>query len=248
MWSRRKVVCALFQREIKAYFYSPIAYVFASIFVLAVSSATIFLGGLFRSDSASFDLLFTFLPWVFLFLVPAVGMRLWSEEKSSGSIELLLTLPIKISEAVIAKFLAGWAFLGFCLLLTIPYPITIFILGSPDIGAMLTGYLGCYLLAGTYLAISCFTSAMTRNQVISFIFSFMVCFLLTIVGWGVFNDLLGNLFWPGFASFIASFGILPHFDSLQKGIVDLGDLLYFVLLIAGALAMNIKLIEEGRVK
>ena len=161
----------IFERELYSYFRSPVAYVFIIVFLMASTSCTFFLGGFYESQQASLEIFFLFHPWLYLFLIPAVGMRLWAEEHRSGTAELLLTFPIHPFTAVLGKFLAGWIFIGLALLLTFPMIITVNYLGQPDPGPIFTGYLGSFLMAGAYLAISICTSALTENQVISFILS-----------------------------------------------------------------------------
>ena len=171
------------KKELTGYFFSPIAYVFICVFLLASMACTFYLGNFFASSEASLSIFFRFHPWLYLFLIPAVGMRLWAEERNSGTLELLLTLPIRTIDAVIGKFLAGWIFIAFSLLLTFPIVFTVAYLGSPDYGLMLTGYLSSLLLAGCYLVVSSTTSAMTQNQVISFVISAMInFFLLDLLG------------------------------------------------------------------
>ncbi|MBL0690984.1 MAG: ABC transporter permease subunit [SAR324 cluster bacterium] len=245
---RCTLIKAILKRELASYFYSPIAYVFVSIFVLALAATTIFIGRMFDTNQANLDVMFAFLPWVLLFLVPAVGMQLWSDEQSTGSIELLLTFPVTITEAVIAKFLAGWIFLCLSLVATIFFPITVFILGSPDLGKILLGYLGSIFLAGTYLAISGFTSAMTSKQVISFVFSFIICFFLTIIGWGIFSDLLNQFLPVAVTDFISSFGVIAQFDNFKRGILEIKAISYYSVLIAGCLALTVRILEEKRLK
>src|SRR5881397_2142585 len=171
------------KRELGGYFASPVAYVFIVIFLLLCGFFTFMLGGFFERNEASLVSFFLWHPWLFLFLVPAAGMRLWSEERRLGTIELLLTMPITAWQAIVGKFLASWLFLGLALALTFPIVWTVNYLGSPDNGVILGSYVGSFLLAGSYLAVSCMTSAMTRNQVISFIVSVVICFLLILVGY-----------------------------------------------------------------
>src|SRR5262245_51103207 len=156
------------RRELGAYFSSPVAYVFIVIFLLLTGFFTFMVGGFFKAGQANLDTFFMWHVWLYLFLVPCVGMRLWAEERRVGTLELLLTKPITSAQAIIGKFLASWAFLGLALVLTFPVFITVNYLGSPDSGVILAAYIGSLLMAGTYLAISCMTSAMTRNQVVSF--------------------------------------------------------------------------------
>ena len=238
---------SIYKRELLAYFYSPIAYVVLAIFSLSSSTTAIFLGRIFDSGEASMNLFFIFQPWLYLFLVPAVGMRLWAEERNSGSIEFLLTLPISIFDAVLAKFLAGWTFLTIALATTLPLLCTVIYLGKPDFGIIFTGYLGCILVAGAYLSISCFASAVTRNQVISFIISFIFCFFLNILSWGILSDLLNQILPSAVADWVSSFGTLFHFDPFRKGLIEFRGVVFFLILMLGALSLNVRLLEERRI-
>src|SRR5665213_3593206 len=179
------------KRELSGYFSSPVAYVFIVIFLLLTGFFTFMAGGFFERGQASLDSsFFLWHPWLYLFLVPAVGMRLWAEERRVGTLELLLTLPITAWQAIVGKFLASWIFLALSLVLTFPVIITVNYLGSPDNGVIFAAYVGCLLMAGTYLAISCMTSAMTRNQVVSFIISVGICLFLVLCGFTPVTDLL----------------------------------------------------------
>ena len=221
------------KRELLGYFASPVAYVFIVIFLLLTGFFTFMLGGFFERDDASLVAFFIYHPWLYLFLVPAVGMRLWSEERRSGTMELLLTFPITTWQAIVGKFLASWAFLGIALLLTFPIAWTVNYLGHPDNGVIVTSYLGSFLLAGAYLAVTCMTSAMSRNQVISFIVSVVICFVLILVGYppvtGFLSQVLG--FSQPLVETIASFSVMTHFDWLQRGVVDSRDILFYVSMI-----------------
>lgn len=228
----------LFRREFLGYFRSPVAYVFIVIFLLASVGCTFFIGQYFDGNQADLVSFFGFHPWLFMVLVPAVGMRLWAEERRSGTLELLLTLPVTISEAVLAKFLAGWAFLGVALFLTFPMVLTVNYLGAPDNGVILASYLGSFLMAGSYLAITCFTSACTKNQVVSFILSVLICFVLVLLGWGVFSDALGAVFPVWLVDTMSSVGFITHFSGISRGLLDSRDLVYFTSVIVGALALN----------
>lgn len=229
---------ALFKREFLGYFRSPVAYVFTVIFLLSSVGSTFFLGRLYESNQASLAPFFTFLPWLFLVLIPAIGMRLWAEERHSGTIELLFTLPVSMEEAVIAKFLAGWAFVCIAVTLTFPLVLTVAYLGSPDWGVLFASYLGSYMLAGSFLAISCVASAFTKNQVIAFILSVITCFFMVLVGWGVFTDVLVSFLPVSFVDLIANIGVMPHFETIMKGMIDSRDLLYFLFLMAISLKLN----------
>jgi ABC-2 type transport system permease protein len=236
----------LFKREFMGYFRSPVAYVFIVIFLLASVGATFFLGGLYESNQASLDPFFVWLPWLYLVLVPAVGMRLWAEERRSGTIELLFTQPVEMYEAVFAKFMAGWAFIGIGLFLTFPLQMTINWLGAPDNGVILAGYLGSFLMAGAYLAITCVTSAATRNQVVSFILGVVVCFVLVLLGWGVFTNLLSNFLPVPIVDFIAGLGFMTHFQAISRGLIDTRDLMYFASVIALALILNTTILNARK--
>ncbi|MGB5081143.1 MAG: ABC transporter permease [Burkholderiales bacterium] len=220
------------KRELAAYFESPVAYVFLVIFLLLAGFFTFTFGGFFERGEASLAALFNWMPWLFLFLVPAVGMRLWSEERRLGTIELLLTLPVATWQAILGKFLASWGFLVIALALTFPIAVTVNVLGDPDNGVIACGYLGAALLAGTYLAITCMTSALTRNQVIAFVLAVVLCLLLVLVGFSPVTDLLARWASPWLVEAVTRFSVLSHYDGLQKGVLDSRDLLYFLSVMA----------------
>ncbi len=228
-------VKAIAKRELGAYFSSPVAYVFIEIFLLLAGFFTFNVGQFFQIGEASLTPFFYWHPWLYLFLVPAVGMRLWSEERRLGTLELLLTMPISTWQAILGKFLASWAFLAIALLLTFPIIITVNYLGDPDNGIVFAGYVGSLLLAGAYLSISSMTSAMTRNQVVSFILSVVICLFLIIAGFGPVTDLLTNWGSPGLVDAVASFSVITHFDPFQKGLIDLRDIIFFLSIIVFAL-------------
>jgi ABC-2 type transport system permease protein len=236
----------LFKREFLAYFRSPVAYVFIVIFLLASVGTTFFIGGFYDSNQASLASFFAYHPWLFLVLVPAVGMRLWAEERRSGTIELLFTLPVTLQEAVLAKFLAGWAFLCIAIFLTFPMAFTVNFLGEPDNGVIVSGYLGSMFMAGSYLAVTCLTSALTKNQVISFILSVIVCFVMVLVGWGVFTDVLSSLLPVQVLDFIASIGFMTHFQGISRGLIDSRNVIYFVSVIVVALTLNGLVLEAKK--
>lgn len=228
-------VKAIAKRELGAYFSSPVAYVFIVIFLLLAGFFTFNVGQFFQIGEASLNSFFYWHPWLYLFLVPAVGMRLWSEERRQGTMELLLTMPITTWQAILGKFLASWAFLAIALLLTFPIVLTVNYLGDPDNGIIFAGYVGSLLLAGAYLAISSMTSAMTRNQVVSFIVSVVICLFLIIVGYGPVTDLLTNWGSPALVDTVASFSVITHFDPFQKGLIDLRDIVFFLSIIVFSL-------------
>ena len=214
-------VLSIAKREIRGYICTPIAYVFLVTFLVMTTIATFLVGDFFAFNEASLRTLFFWLPWLFLLFVPAAGMRLWAEERRQGTVEILLTMPVTPRQAVLGKFLAGWFFLGAGLLLTFPLPLTVAWLGSPDWGAMLTGYLGGFLLAGAFLSICSLTSACTKNQVISFIFSVAICLLFVLGGHGPTSLFLAK--WgldADWAATAAKFSVMPHLENFQRGILD----------------------------
>jgi len=234
------------KRELAAYFDSPVAYVFLVIFLLLAGFFTFTFGGFFERGEASLAALFNWMPWLFLFLVPAVGMRLWSEERRLGTIELLLTLPVAPWQAILGKFLASWAFLVIALALTFPIAITVNWLGDPDNGVIACGYFGAALLAGTYLAIASMTSALTRNQVIAFILAVVLCLLLVLVGFSPVTDLLARWASPWLVEAVTRFSVLTHYDGLQKGVLDSRDFLYFLSVMAFTLFATGVIIRSHR--
>jgi ABC-2 type transport system permease protein len=234
------------KRELGGYFTSPIAYVFLVIFLLLTGFFTFTVGNFFERGEASLVSFFTWHPWLYLFLVPAVGMRLWSEERRLGTLELLLTMPITTWQAIVGKFLASWAFLGLALALTFPVVITVNWLGKPDNGVIFAGYLGSLLLAGAYLAVSCMTSAMTRNQVISFILSVLICLFLILAGYTPVTDLLTRFASPVVVQVIAAFSVMTHFEGFQRGVLDMRDVIYFASVMGFALFTTGVIIRNQR--
>ncbi len=238
-------VLSIFKREFMGYFRSPVAYVFLIVFLVAAVGLPWFLGGFFETNEASLDRFFRFLPWVFLFLIPAVGMRLWSEERRSGTWELLFTLPISVGQAVIGKFLAGWAFISLAVILTVTMPITVAYLGEPDWGPVFAGYTGSILMAGAYLGICSVASSLTKNQVIAFVISLVLCLILVLLGWSVFNELLLGISLPvAVVDALANFSFITHFESLTKGLIRLKDLVFFFSLMGFCLCANILVLER----
>ncbi len=236
----------ILKRELLSYFRSPVAYVFIIIFLVSTTGTTWYLGNFFESNEASLELFFFFHPWLYLILIPAVGMRLWAEDRRQGTIEILLTLPVSLTTAVLAKFLAAWLFIGVALALTFPMALTAVYLGDPDGGVMITGYLGSFLMGGAYLAISCFTSSLTKNQVISFITSFIICLVLVLLGWGVLTRTLADMFPVWLTDLITQFSFTTHFDGLRRGLIDLRDVIYFLSIIAFMLLANVLVLENKK--
>lgn len=223
---------AVFKRELRGYFATPVAYVFLVIF-LFFSGYLTFKNGFFELRQADLRAFFINLPLLFVFMVPSTAMRLWSEERKTGSIELLLTLPITVTQAVLGKFFAAWCFLAIALLLTFPVPVTVCYLGDPDIGLIIAGYIGSLLMAGGFLAIGSFFSALSKNQVISFILSVVACAILVYAGMPTTLNYLANILSLNAVSFIESMSLRTHFESILKGVLEFKDISYFVILIVG---------------
>jgi ABC-2 type transport system permease protein len=230
-----RVIRTIVKRELASYFTSPVAYVFLVIFLLLTGFFTFTAGNFFERGEASLAAFFGWHPWVYLVLVPAVGMRLWAEERRSGTMELLLTMPVAPWQAIVAKFLASWLFLALALALTFPAIVTVNLLGDPDNGMIAAGYLGSLLLAGAYLAITCMTSAMTRNQVVAFILAVVVCLFLILAGFNPVTDLMVRWASPALVDTIAAFSVVTHFDGFQRGVIDARDLVFFLSIIGFAL-------------
>lgn len=233
----------IFRRELASYFATPLAYVFIVIFLVLSGVFTFYLGSFYERNQADLNAFFNFHPWLYLFLIPAIAMRLWAEERKSGTIELLMTLPITRAEAVTGKFLAAWAFAGLALLLTFPMVITVNYLGEPDNGAILAGYLGSWLLAGAYLAIGSCMSALAKNQVIAFILAVAVCFVFIASGFPLVLDLFSAWAPQWLLDAVASMSFLARFDAISKGVIDLRDLLYFASLITAWLAATAVVVD-----
>jgi len=231
-------VAILFRRELASYFATPLALVFIVIFLVLAGAFAFYIGGFYERGQADLAPFFNFHPWLYLFLIPALSMRLWAEERKSGSIELLMTLPVTLGQAVLGKFLAAWCFAGIALALTFPMWITVNYLGSPDNGAILTAYLGSLLMAGGFLAIGACLSAATRNQVIALILTVVVCFGFLLSGFPLVLSLFQGWAPQALIDAVASLSFLTHFASISKGVIDLRDLIFFGTLIAAWLAAN----------
>lgn len=230
-------------RELAAYFFTPIAYVFIVIFLILSGVFTFYLGGFFELGQADLATFFGFHPWLYLFLIPALTMRLWAEERKSGTIELLFTLPVTMIQAVVGKFLATWIFTAVALALTFPMWLTVNYLGDPDNGVIAAGYFGSLLMAGGYIAIGCCISAFTRNQVIAFVVTLVVCLAFILSGFPMVLDFLDDWLPTVLLEAVSSFSFLSHFASIQNGVVDIRDLVYFFSLIALWLYANAAVLE-----
>ena len=237
------------KREWSAYFNSPIAYVFIVIFLLLSGFFTFQLRyRLFEAGQANLENFFFWHPWLYLLLVPAVAMRLWAEERRTGTIELLLTMPVTTAQALLGKFVAAWGFLLLGLLLTFPVVVTVEYLGAPDYGPIVCGYIGSALLAGAYVAVGLFTSALTRNQVISFILSVVIGLFLILAGFPPVTDLLARVAPDWIVDGVAAFSFITHFESLQRGVIDVRDLAYFASVIGFMLFATHVAIESRKGK
>lgn len=236
-------VSAVFQRELAAYFATPLATVFLVIFLFAMGAFTFYMGGFYTSGQASLAVFFSFHPWLYLFLIPAISMRLWAEERKSGTIELLLTLPIPLVSSVVGKFLAAWVFAGIALALTFPMWLTVNYLGRPDNGVILASYIGSWLMAGGYLAIGSAVSAGTSNQVIAFVVSVVISFLFTVAGAPLVIDALSGFLPTELLGTISSFSFLTHFNAIMAGVIDLRDIVFFGTLIAFFLFVTAVLVD-----
>jgi gliding motility-associated transport system permease protein len=238
-------ISIIIRRELASYFATPLAYVFIIIFLVLTSLFTFSLGNFYERGQADLQPFFSFHPWLYLFLVPAISMRLWAEERKSGSLELLITLPVTLLEAVIGKFVAAWAFTAVALALTFPIWITVNYLGDPDNGAIFAAYLGSLFMAGGFLAIGACLSAVTRNQVIAFILTIVVCFIFLVAGLPLVLDAFRGWMAQPIIDAIASLSFLTHFRSISKGVIELRDVVYFALtigvwLVANAIVLDAK--------
>jgi ABC-2 type transport system permease protein len=233
----------IFRRELQSYFATPLAYVFIIIFLVMAGALAFFLGNFFDRGQSDLQPFFTFHPWLYLVLIPALAMRLWAEERKSGTIELFLTLPISMTAAVLGKFLASWVFAGIALALTFPFWITVNYLGHPDNGVILASYIGSFLMAGAFLAIGAALSALTKNQVIAFVVTAAVCFLFTVSGSPIVLGALSGWAPQSVLRTVASFSFLSHFNAIVRGVIDLRDAVFFVSVIGAFLFANAVLVE-----
>jgi ABC-2 type transport system permease protein len=245
-----KPAVIILRRELASYFATPLAYVVIVIFLLMANSFAFSFGSLFEREQADLLPFFNFIPWLYLFLIPAVSMRLWAEERRSGSIELLLTQPVTLWQAVLGKFFAAWIFISIAVALTFPIWITVNYLGNPDNGAIFAAYVGCIVMAGGFLAIGSFTSSLTKNQLIAFLVAAWLCFLLLLAGFPAVTEWFRS-FGPGMqwlVDGVAALSFLTHFENIMKGVLDLRDLLYFTLVIVFFLLASTALLEARKSK
>ena len=234
---------AIYKREFKSYFSTPVAYVFIVIFLMLTGTFTFYFGQFYERSQADLQPFFNFHPWLYLFLIPAISMRLWAEERRSGSIELLLTLPITVWDSVLGKFLASWSFVALAMVFTFPIWITVNYLGNPDNGVIIATYIGSLLMAGGFLAIGSCISAITKNQVIAFIISVVICFGFLFSGFPMVLSLFSSWLPSFLVDTIASFSFFNHFQSISKGVMDIRDIFYFLSVIFCWLYANVMIID-----
>jgi ABC-2 type transport system permease protein len=233
----------VFRRELAAYFATPLAYIFIVIFLVMAGTLTFFVGGFLSRDQADLQTFFAFHPWLYLFLVPALSMRLWAEERRLGTVELFLTLPISMTTAVVGKFLAAWAFTAIALALTFPMWITVAFLGNPDHGVIVASYIGSLLMAGSYLAVGAMISATTKNQVIAFVVTAAVALVLTLAGSPAVLTFLTGWAPAELIESVANFGFVTHFQAIQRGVIDVRDMVFFASIIVVSLAANTIIVD-----
>jgi len=238
-----RYVLPIFKREFASYFATPLAYVFIIIFLLTMGSFTFYVGHFYENGIADLSVFFAYHPWLYLFLVPAISMRLWADERRTGTMELLLTLPIPLWATVLGKYLAAWAFTGIALALTFPIWLTVNYLGAPDNGVIFASYIGSFLVAGGYLAIGACISAATNNQVIAFVVSVAVCFLFTVSGAPMVLDIFHAWAPMALSDAVASLSVVTHFNAITQGVLDLRDIVFFISLITLFLAANIVVVD-----
>ena len=239
-------ILSIYKREFTSYFVTPVAYVFIVIFLFMTRVFTFYLGAFYESNQADLEPFFRFHPWLYLFLIPAISMRLWSDERKSGTIELLMTLPVSITDTVVAKYLAAWSFTAIALSLTFPMWITVNYLGNPDNTVVLASYIGSLIMAGGFLAIGSCISALTKSQVIAFVISVVICFMFILSGFPMVLDLFEDWAPQAVIDAIASFSFLTHFTSIKKGVIDIRDVIYFAALITFWLYVNVVIIENKK--
>lgn len=239
---------AVMRRELRSYFVTPVAYVFLVIFLVLSGILTFYVGDFYQRGQADLQPFFAMQPWLYLILVPAITMRMWAEEAKAGTLELLLTLPLTLWQAMAGKFLAAWVFVGLALALTFPLWITVNYLGAPDNGVIVAGYLGSWLMAGTFVAIGACLSALTRSQVVAFVLTALVCVLLILAGAPQVLDLFHDTMSRRLINGIAHLSMLRHFEAIARGVLDLRDLLYFLLSVLGWLLAGVLLLDLKRIR
>lgn len=237
---------AIFKREFRGYFATPIALIFLTVFLILTGIFTFKISQFYEQGTAVLTPFFVWHPWLYLFIAPAIAMRLWAEERKSGTIELLLTLPVSLFESMLGKFCAAWAFVGVALLLTTPLVLTTCYLGDPDLGVIFGAYIGSFLMAGTFLAVGCAVSAGTENQVISFVVSTAICLVLVLISFEPVIEALMKVFPSSLVEQLSTMGLAFHFESVQRGIIDIKDLIYFLSVIFFSLVCGAVIIDKKK--
>lgn len=238
-----KGVSIILNRELSAYFSTPVAYIFIVIFLMLSGVFTFYLGQMFERGQADLSAFFNFVPWLYLVLVPSVAMRLWSEERRSGTIELIMTLPLTTWQLVLGKFLAAWLFIGLALVLTFPLWLSVNYLGSPDNGVIFGAYIGAWLMAGGFLALGSCVSALSKNQIVAFILSLVLCFLLVVSGFPIVQDVFSGWAPLWVIDALSSMSFLTHFNAISRGVIDLRDVVYFIAMIGTWLYATVLVID-----
>jgi len=236
-------IWTIFRRELAGYFATPVAYVFITVFLGIAGALTFYVGAFLERGQADLQAFFSFHPWLYLFLVPAIAMRLWAEERKAGTVELLLTLPVTVTQAVIAKFLAAWAFCGIALALTFPLVVTVNLLGNPDNGVIVAGYIGSFLMAGAFLAIGACMSAVTKNQVIAFVLTVAICAVFAAAGSAFVQNLLRGVVPDDLIGLVAAFSFQNNFSDIIRGVIDVADFVFFASMIVLFLFANAVVLE-----
>ena len=236
----------IFKREFRSYFEAPVAYVFLVVFLLLTGFLTFAVGRFYEYNTADLGRFFQWLPWVFLLLVPAACMGLWAEERRTGTVELLLTMPVTMTEAILGKFLAAWAFMTVAVSLTFPIVFTTAYLGEPDLGVVFCGYFGSVLLAGAYVSVGTLTSSMTRSQVVSFVLALILCLIMLLAGWEPITGFFVKWAPHWLVDAVASLSFMPHFQSMQRGVIDLRDIAYYASVIVFMLVATHMVLENRR--
>lgn len=241
-------VISLFKKEFSSYFKTPLGHVFLVIFLFGIGYLTFEpgRGSFYLMREASLKSFFYYIPWMFIFLIPAVSMKLWAEERKSGTIELLFTMPVTVLEAVLAKFLASWAFIAVALAGTFPMVLTVIYLGNPDLGVIALGYFGAIMMAGALLAVGSFFSALTKNQVVSFILTIVASFFIMMAGSPPVLEFVSILFPKYFVALFESLSVLNHFDAIEQGVINLGNIWFFTVMIGCWLFANVLLLNENK--
>lgn len=239
-------ISTIAKRELSSYFSTPVAYVFLVIFLVMAGIFTFYLGNFYQRGQADLLAFFNFHPWLYLFFMPAIAMGLWAQERQLGTIELLMTLPITLWQAVVGKFLAAWLFSGLALSLTFPIWLTVNYLGEPDNGVIVASYLGSWLMAGAFIAIGSCMSALSRNQIVAFILAVLVCFLFMVSGLNIVTDIFSDWAGQGVMDLVASMSFLTRFESISRGVIDVRDIIFFTSVILIWLVMTTLVIDHKK--